>query len=159
LGDNKESKEQQHKDMMELHERITELQKLEIEREKIENQLRKINEKIDKMFSQAKEGLVIIQNRLVKYASPYAAELTGRTVDEIINTSFAQYIHHDELPRLAKYYLQRIAGEDVPNIYETIIKHKDGSDVYIAIKASVIQYQGRSADFAIVRKIPKPNNK
>jgi PAS domain S-box-containing protein len=53
---------------------------------------------------------------------------------------------------LAKYYLRRIAGEDVPNIYKTVIRHKNGSDVPIEIKASVVQYQGRLADFAIVRK-------
>ncbi len=78
--------------------------------------------------------------------------LLGYSPEEVIGTSFAHYVHPDELPRLAKYYIQRIAGEDVPPVYNTIIKHKDGSDVHVEIKASVITYQGKLADFAIVKK-------
>jgi len=37
------------------------------------------------------------------------------------------------------------------------IMHKDGSEVSIEIKASVVQYQGRLADFAIVRKVDEPD--
>jgi PAS domain S-box-containing protein len=107
------------------------------------------------MFDKAKEVITIIQDRQIKYVNPFVAELIGYTPEELIGASFAHYIHPDELPRLAKYYLQRIAGEDVPNVYTTVIKHKDGSDVPIEIKASVIQYQGRLADFAIVRKAKK----
>jgi PAS domain S-box-containing protein len=155
MDENSKPKEQQLEELMELHQRITELQKLEFERELAENKLRKIEEKIHKMFDKAKEVITIIQDRQIKYVNPFVAELIGYTPEELIGASFAHYIHPDELPRLAKYYLQRIAGEDVPNVYTTVIKHKDGSDVPIEIKASVIQYQGRLADFAIVRKAKK----
>jgi len=155
MNKNNKSKEQQLEELMELHQRITELQKLEIEREQIENKLRKIDQKINNLFDKAKEVMTIIQDRQIKYVNPFVTELIGYAPEELIGTSFAQYIHPDELPRLAKYYLQRIAGEDVPNIYTTVIKHKDGSDIPIEIKASVVQYQGRVADFAIVRKVIK----
>ena len=155
MNENNKSKEQQLEELMELHQRITELQKLEIERELAEKKLRKIEDKIHKLFNKAKEIITIIQDRQIKYVNPFVAELIGYAPEEVVGTSFAHYIHPDELPRLAKYYLQRIAGEDVPNIYTTVIKHKDGSDVPIEIKASVIQYQGRLADFAIVRKVAK----
>ena len=158
MNENNKSKEQQLEELMELHQRITELQKLEIERELAEKKLRKIEDKIHKLFNKAKEVITIIQDRQIKYVNPFVAELIGYTPEELIGASFAHYIHPDELPRLAKYYLQRIAGEDVPNIYTTVIKHKDGSAVPIEIKASVIQYQGRLADFAIVRKVVEPND-
>ncbi|MDH4219127.1 MAG: PAS domain S-box protein [Candidatus Aminicenantes bacterium] len=158
MNENNKSKEQQLEELMELHQRITELQKLEIERELAEKKLRKIEDKIHKMFNKAKEVVTIIQDRQIKYVNPFVAELIGYTPEELIGASFAHYIHPDELPRLAKYYLQRIAGEDVPNVYTTVIKHKDGSDVPIEIKASVIQYQGRLADFAIVRKVAESYN-
>ncbi len=158
MDENNKSKEQQLEELMELHQRITELQKLEIERELAEKKLRKIEDKIHKMFNKAKEVITIIQDRQIKYVNPFVAELIGYTPEELIGASFAHYIHPDELPRLAKYYLQRIAGEDVPNVYTTVIKHKDGSDVPIEIKASVIQYQGRLADFAIVRKVVESND-
>jgi PAS domain S-box-containing protein len=153
MANNKDSKEKLERDLMDLHERITELQQLEIERERAEKAVKKTEDKIHTLFGNAKETIVIIQDRLIKFINPAVAELLGQTPEELTGTSFAQYIHPDELPKLAKYYLQRIAGEDVPNVYKTIIKHKDGSDIPIEIKAAVIQYQGRLADFAIVRKL------
>jgi PAS domain S-box-containing protein len=144
---------------MELHQRITELDKLEIERNRAENNLRKVDEKINKTFDKADEVITIVQDRQIIYVNSSIEELIGYTPKEMIGTSFAHHIHPDELPRLAKYYLQRIAGEDVPNIYETVIKHKDGSDIPIEIKASVVQYRGRAADLAIVRKVAKSNIK
>ncbi len=155
MTNNENSKEKLEKDLMDLHERITELQQLEIERERAEEAVKKTEDKIHTLFDSAKETIVIIQDRLVKFINPAVTGLIGYTPEELAGTSFAQYIHPDELPKLAKYYLQRIAGEDVPNVYNTTIKHKDGSDIPIEIKAAVIQYQGRLADFAIVRRLTK----
>lgn len=142
-----------HTELMELHQRITELDQLEIERERAEEKLRKVQEKMLEVFGKAEEVITIVQDRQIKYVNPYVEELIGYTPEELIGTSFAHYIHPDELPKLAKFYLQRIAGEDVPNVYETIIKHKDGGNVPIEIKASVVQYHRRLADLAIVRKV------
>ena len=153
MANNEDSKEKLEKDLMDLHERITELQQLEIERERAENAVKKTEDEIHAVFGNAKETIVIIQDRLIKFINPSVKELFGYTPEELTGTSFAHYIHPDELPKLAKYYLQRIAGEDVPNVYDTIIKHKDGSDVPIEIKDAVVQYQGRLADLAIVRRI------
>ncbi len=153
MAKNDESQEKFEKDLMDLHERITELQKLEIERERAEKNLKITEEKIHELFGQAKEIIVIIQDRLIRFVNPSVMDTLGYSPEELTGTSFAQYVHPDELPRLAKYYLQRIAGEDVPHIYQTVVKHKDGSDVAIEIKASVVQFQGRLADFAIVRKV------
>jgi hypothetical protein len=98
-------------------------------------------------------GLPRVCHKAVIPSHFYSRQIEKKFRDRT-GTSFAHYIHPDELPKLAKYYLQRIAGKEVPNnIYNTIIKHKDGSDIPIEIKASVVQYQGRQADFAIVRKI------
>ena len=139
--------------LLELHQRITELDQLEIERKRVEEKLKKVEEKIHKLFEKVEEVITIVQDRQIKYVNPSVEELIGYTQKEMIGTSFAHYIHPDELPRLAKFYLQRIAGEDVPNVYETIIRHKDGSNVPIEIKASVVQFHGRLADLAIVRKV------
>jgi len=153
------SKENIHTELMELHQRITELDKLEIERKRAENNLRKVEEKVHKTFNKVDEVITIIQDRQIIFVNSSIEELIGYTPEEIIGTSFAHHIHPDELPRLAKYYLQRIAGEDVPNRYETVIKHKDGSYIHIEIKASVVQYRGRVADLAIIRKVAKSNIK
>ena len=85
------------------------------------------------------------------------AELLGYTPKEMINTLIIHYLHHDELPRLIKYYMKRMAGEDVPTVYKTILKHKDGSDIFVEINAGIIPYRGNPADFAIVKCLTKKN--
>ena len=159
MKDKTKSKENIHTELMELHQRITELDKLEIERKRAENNMRKVEEKVHKMFNKADEVIAIVQDRQIIFVNSSIEELIGYTPEEVIGTAFAHLIHPDGLPKLAKYYLQRIAGEDVPNIYETVVKHKDGSDIPIEIKASVVQYRGRAADLAIVRKVAKSNIK
>jgi len=151
----KNDKEQDklEKDLMDLHERITELQQLDIERERAKEAVKKTEEKIRNLFGNTREAIVIVQDRLIKYANPAVKELIGYTAEELTGTSFAHYIHPDELPKLAKYYLQRIAGEDVPNVYNTILKHKNGSDIPAEIKAAVVPFQGKLVDFAIVRRV------
>ena len=145
-------------ELMELHERVTEVQKLELERKKVENIVKGIEERLHELFKETEQVITIVQDRLVKYVNPIVEELVGYTPEVVIGSTFAKYIHPDELSRVAKNFFQRLAGEDVPNVYETILKHKDGSDVHVGIKASAIQWKGKIADFAIVRKIDKPNN-
>ena len=155
MDDENRSEENHLDELMELHHRIIELDKLEIERKRAENNLREIEDKIHKLFDKAEGVITIIQDRLIKYVNPGIEELIGHTPEEVIGTSFAHYVAPDVLPELANYYLKRIAGEDIPNVYQTVIKHKDGSDVPIEIKASVVKYKGRSADLAIVRKVAR----
>ena len=151
--DDKNKPEENHlEELMELHNRIIELDKLEIERKQAEDKLREIEDKIHKVFDKAEGVITIIQDRLIKYVNHSIEELIGYTPEEIIGTSFENYIHPDVLPELNSLYLKRIAGEDIPNVYTTVIKHKDGSDVHIEIKASAVKYQGRLADLAIVKR-------
>ncbi len=57
--------------------------------------------------------------------------------------------------KLINYYRSRMAGEDVPPVYKTILKHKDGSNIYVEINAGLIPYRGNPADFAIVKYLAK----
>ena len=155
MNKNDQSKEQQQKLLIDLHERIAELEKLEDTRTKTNNELRKIDEKIKTLFEGEEDTIAIIQDRIIKYINPSVTQLMGYAPEEMIDTSFANYIHPDELPKVAKYYIQRIAGEDVPPIYQTRVRHKDGSDVYVELKASVITFKGQLADFAVATKIDK----
>jgi len=158
MSENNKSEENQLDELMELHQGIVKLEELENERKRTENRLRELEEKVHSLFDKAKEVITIIQDRQIKYVNPHVEELMGYKPEEIVGTLFALYIHPDELPRLAKYYLERIAGQDVPSIYSSVLRHKDGKDIHVEIKASAVQYQGSLADFAIIREVAKPTD-
>lgn len=136
--------------MMELHKCISDLEKFEIQRN-LENLSRdEAIEKCRKLIEQCEKHIGIIQKRQIKQASASLTNLIGYTPAELMDTPFARYVHHDELPKLAKIYEQRLSGNEVPNIYKTILKHKNGSDVHIEITAGLCNYFGEPATFAII---------
>ncbi|MFZ2052960.1 MAG: PAS domain S-box protein, partial [Candidatus Aminicenantales bacterium] len=71
----------------------------------------------------------------------------------MIGSPFINYVHPGEVARVATFYRRRIAGEDIPPTYETVLKRKDGGKINAELNAGLITYQGRPADLVIVRDI------
>jgi len=108
-----------------------------------------------KQLEQEYDGIVIIQDRIIKYANRRLAKLLGYTLEENIGTPFARYVHPDELPKVVNHYVRRMAGEEVTPIYETVLMHKDGSKVYTEFRPKIITYQGKPADLVLIQDITK----
>jgi PAS domain S-box-containing protein len=144
------------KKMMYLHQQISEFEKLDIEHRRTKSLTwLETQEKYLYLLEQTKKNACIIQDGKVRLITSCLTELIGYTPEEIIDTLMVHYIHLDELPKLVKNYMRRMAGEDVSHVYKTILKHKDGSKVYVEINAGVIPYRGNPADFAIVKYLAK----
>jgi len=92
---------------------------------KTEDALRESEEKFRSLVERANDGMVIIQDGLVKYANPKSAELWGGTVEELIGTHFTEYVHPDDRPKVIERYNRRMAGEDVKPVYDFAIRTRD----------------------------------
>jgi PAS domain S-box-containing protein len=123
------------------------------ERKQAEEALRESEEKYRNVVERANDGITIIQDSLVQYANLRLTEMWGGSVEEIIGTRFTDYIDPDELPKVAERYTQRVAGERVTPVYETVLRRRNGKKVYVELNAGVIMYQGKPADLVIVRDI------
>ncbi len=117
-----------------------------------EEALRESEEKYSNLVERANDGILIIQDGIMKYVNPRLAEMGGYTVDELIGTPFADYVPPAELPILVDR-VRRMSGADVEPIYETVLRRKDGSDINVEINASTVSYQGRTADLVLIRDI------
>jgi len=150
------SKYQLQKRLMYLHKRIEEFEKLDIEHRRNKSITWQETEvKYSYLLEQTKKNACILQDAKIRLITSSLAELLGYTPEEIIDTLMIRYIHHDEFHRLIKFYMSRMAGEDVPSVYKTMLKHKDGSDIYVEINVGLIPYRGNPADFAIVKCLTK----
>ncbi|MFQ6037393.1 MAG: PAS domain S-box protein [Candidatus Aminicenantales bacterium] len=143
------------KKLMDLHHEIVKLEKLEAEIEEKKMKIHEIKKKIHGLFDKKNVGIAIVQDAVIKYANPYLTRLLGYTSEEFIGTPFVHYLHHEEISRVTRMYLDRLAGKDVPIIYTTRVYHKNGDVVRIELRASEIKYHGRPADFVFVKKIKK----
>jgi len=123
------------------------------ERKQVEAALRESEEKYRSLVERANDGITIIQDGVVKFANTRLVEMWGSTVEEVLETPFANHIHPDELPAMVEHYQQRMAGENVPPMYETVLLRRDGSKVYVEINAGVIAYLGKPADLVMVRDV------
>jgi two-component system sensor kinase FixL len=122
-------------------------------RKQAEAALHESEEKYRTLVERANDGIIIIQDGIVKFANPRMAELNGSHVEQIVGTPYADHIHPDELPRMTEFYRRRLAGEDVPQAYETVLRRMDGGPVPVEMNAGLVSFEGRSADMVIVRDI------
>jgi PAS domain S-box-containing protein len=123
------------------------------ERKLAEQALRESEEKYRNLVERANDGIIIIQDSIVLFANTRAAEIWGGTRDELIGTSFASHVDPSELSKVAEHYRKRMVGVDVPPVYETVLKRKDGRRVYAELNAGRIDFRGKPADLVIIRDI------
>ncbi|MFP3908678.1 MAG: PAS domain S-box protein [Archaeoglobaceae archaeon] len=123
------------------------------ERKRAEDKIREREELYRNLVERANDGIAIVQDDLVKYVNPRLTEMGGYSLEELIDTNFAKYIHPDEVSKAVDRYNRRMAGEDVPAIYETILKNREGDKLFVEVNAGITTYQGRPADLVILRDI------
>jgi PAS domain S-box-containing protein len=151
MQDREKSKRQLINEVVELRQHIAEFDALGAEHERAQEALGESEEKYRILVEQANDGILIVQDGMIKFANRRLAEANGRTVEELINTNFLDYVRPDEVPHVANRYQRRMVGEDVEQVYETVLLHKDGHEIPVEVNAGAITYEGSPAVFAFVR--------
>lgn len=116
-------------------------------------------EKYRQIVERGNDGIVIIHENRIQFANPQMAQLLGYSREELIGSAYESYLAPEELPIVRERYQKRMAGENVPSKYETILLRKDGSPVYVELNAGIIPYKGQPADLVFVRDITERKKK
>ena len=123
------------------------------EREQAEDTLRQSEEKYSTLVEQGNDGIIIIQDGLLKFGNSKTVEITGFSLEEALDRPFLDFITPEYRESVADRYKKRISGEEVPSKYEIEILSKDGRKIPLEISASLVEYKGRPADMAMLRDI------
>ena len=123
------------------------------ERKQVEDALQESEEKYRNVVERANDVIVIMQDGVLKYTNPLASTMMGYTPEEAIGRPLSDFVHPDEVQTAVDRYTRRMAGEDMPPIYETALLHKDGRRIEIELSGGVISYLGRPADLIIIRNV------
>ena len=127
----------------------------EEKRRKAEGLQHESEETFRALAENANDGiLVAVGTGIYVFANKRAAEITGYTVDELMNLSIKDLTHPDEFTKkVNERYTGILNGEPPESQYETTIIHKDGKNVPIEVTSAKTDWKGQSADLVIIRDI------
>ncbi|TKJ43916.1 hypothetical protein CEE36_02020 [candidate division TA06 bacterium B3_TA06] len=117
------------------------------------SRLSESEEKYRSFVEQAIDGIVIIQDARIVFANRAAANLGGYALDDLVGMGFQDLLAPGFRDGVLDRYRRRMAGQQVPSVYETKIVARDGEEIDVELNAGIIQYQGRAADLVFLRDI------
>ena len=124
------------------------------EKKKAEEELQRSEQSFKSISENAHDGIIVaLRNGARIYANRRASEITGYSINEILKTSIEGLAHPDEILKLSERRKKILAGENVPNQYDTVIIHKDGNAVPIEITSARTLWYGQVADIFVFRDI------
>jgi len=99
------------------------------------------------------DGIIIVQDGVIKFVNYSAAKLSGHSIEELIDTPFINYIDHSDASSVLNAYTKRLAGKKVPSRYEVTIIQKNGRKTFLDCNADIITFNNKPATLTIVRNI------
>ncbi|HTY51806.1 MAG TPA: PAS domain S-box protein [Methanomicrobiales archaeon] len=120
---------------------------------KAEAALRESEEKYRTLVERAGDAIVVIQEGRVRFCNSRAAEAWGGVPENIAGKLFTDFVAPEEVVRIGEINRRRMAGEPVPQMYDTILLRKDGSRFHAGINSGVITYLEKPAVLVFMRDI------
>jgi PAS domain S-box-containing protein len=121
------------------------------ERKRIEDALRESEEKYRTLVERAHDGIIVIQDGVLKFCNRRTAEMWGGDCGEMVGRPYMDFVDPSEFQRLRENYERRMAGKEVPGRYDTRLMRKDGTTFPVDLNGGGIIYEGRLADLIVFR--------
>jgi PAS domain S-box-containing protein len=85
-------------------------------------------------------GMIVIDHQYkFEYVNDKMCDILGRRRSEILGHDFREFLHPDDLDKVAERYRKRQKGESVPSVYETKFIRKDDEVLDIRINVGTIR--------------------
>jgi PAS domain S-box-containing protein len=114
-------------------------------RKRIEEALKASEEKYRLLIENASEGVLVAQDGMIKFCNTKTLEMTGFSLEELMSRPFPDFVYADDRDMVVTNYNNRLEGGLSLPVYEFRIMHKNGSIIWVEIKAALITWGGRNA--------------
>jgi PAS domain S-box-containing protein len=111
----------------------------------MEKRLRESEEKFRLVIENAREAIYVIQGDRVRFANPFALELSGHTEEELYSTPYTELIFTDDREMVRQNYLRRLRGEHAPSRYSFRIVSKRGDRIWVEVDPVMISWEKKNA--------------
>lgn len=99
------------------------------------------------------DGMAIIKDGVVVFASNRLCEILDVPLEDIIGTHFSRFFHQDELLRISELYERYTGGEGDLGIIEARMILPNGSIVFVEINGARYNYQGEDSVLFSLRDV------
>jgi PAS domain S-box-containing protein len=128
--------------LLEANEQLKE----EIEKRKqAEEALALSEQKYRLLVQSADEGIVVSQDKILRFVNPKAAEISGYSEEELISRPFIGFVHADDRETVMEHHLRRLSGKEKPKPYDFRIVDKAGNTKWVRNNGVIIDWQGKPA--------------
>jgi PAS domain S-box-containing protein/putative nucleotidyltransferase with HDIG domain len=123
------------------------------DRKRTEQRLLASEERNRLLIENANEGIVVIQDEVLKFANPKIEELFGCTAQELVLKPVTDVVHPEDRQNVMEQHLKRLGGEEIAHVHEFRILDKAGNTKWVELNGVLLSWGGRPADLCFVRDI------
>ncbi|MCF8112173.1 MAG: PAS domain S-box protein, partial [Desulfobacteraceae bacterium] len=124
------------------------------EQKKAEEELRKSEEQHRILFENANEAIYVTQDEKIKFINPQAEKTTGFSKEELVEKSFADFLHPEDRDMILDRHRKRLSGSrDLPNTYSFRIINKAGEELMVELNTVLFNWEDRPATLNFIRDI------
>ncbi len=120
--------------------------------------LKESEERYNIIVENANEAIMVFQDGLIAFFNQRALDIAGYKAEDYIRQPFVKFVPPDYQDLVLERHRKRVAGEDVPNFYQTKILHKDGSEKWLQMNVIRTDWEGRPASLAFLVDITGQKN-
>ncbi|UGV41278.1 PAS domain S-box protein [Methanococcoides orientis] len=117
-------------------------------------------EKYSTLVERGNDGIIIIQDGMLKFANPMFCEIVGLSPDKVHDTKFTRYISPEYI-RMVEKLLSKILEKkkSISRRSEIILMGKSRGSIPVEITTSRIDHNGKPSIMTIIHDITKPKEK
>ena len=131
----------------------TSLKKQIVDRARAERALLESEKRYSDLVERGNDGIVIIQDGILKFVNRKMVEITGFKKEEVIGRPFWRFVAREHKNFVSNINARRLKGDKTPERYEIEIISRNKAKIPVEINASILDYEGKKASVAIIRDI------
>ncbi len=97
--------------------------------------------------------MAVLRGGLVQFVNSRVTEITGFRERSLVGKQFVNFVSPEFREKVLNRYKKRISYEWAPSKYKIEIISKNGENIPVEIKATLIEHGGRPADLVILKEI------
>jgi len=123
------------------------------ERKRAEEALRESEQKYRLLVENAKDGIFIVQDGVVKFPNPVILAISGYSGEELAKIPFVDLIHPEDRDMVLERDKKMLKGEEVPSTYSFRVINRAGEELWVQLNTVPVTWEGRPSTLNFIRDI------